>query len=118
MRIETRRSSAPTIVAVNETVIASADIAREVQNHAGGSAVAAWEAATRALVVRELLSQRARALALVPEPRTENGLRETDEEALIRMLLEAEVRTPMAEEEDCRRYYKANLARFRSPDLY
>lgn len=118
MRIETRRSSAPKIVAVNEAVIASADIAREVQNHEGGSPVTAWEAATRALVVRELLSQRARALGLVPEPRSENGLRETDEEALIRMLLEAEVRTPTAGEADCRRYYKANLARFRSPDLY
>jgi peptidyl-prolyl cis-trans isomerase C len=118
MHIETRRSSAPKIVAVNEAVIASADIAREVQNHEGGSPVTAWEAATRALVVRELLSQRARALGLVPEPRSENGLRETDEEALIRMLLEAEVRTPTAGEADCRRYYNANLARFRSPDLY
>ena len=118
MRIETKRSSAPAIVAVNDAIIASADIAREVQNHEGGSPVTAWEAATRALVVRELLSQRARALELVPEPRSENGLRETDEEALIRMLLEAEVRTPTAEEADCRRYYTANLARFRSPDLY
>ena len=118
MRIETKRSSAPEIVAVNETIIASADIAREVQNHEGGSPVIAWEAATRALVVRELLSQRARVLGLMPEPRSENGLRETDEEALIRMLLEAEVRTPTADEPDCRRYYNANLARFRSPDLY
>jgi peptidyl-prolyl cis-trans isomerase C len=118
MRLETKRSSAPKIVAVNEAVIASADIAREVQNHEGGSPVGAWEAATRALVVRELLSQRAHALYLVPEPRSENGLRETDEEALIRMLLEAEVKTPTAEETDCRRYYKSNLARFRSPDLY
>ena len=118
MRIETRRSSAPKIVAVNEAVIASADIAREVQNQEGISPVVAWEAATRALVVRELLSQRARALGLVAEPRSEGGLRETDEEALIRMLLEAEVRTPSAEEADCRRYYGSNLARFRSPDLY
>ncbi len=118
MRVETRRSSRPAIVAVNEAVIASADIAREVQNHEGASPIIAWEAATRALVVRELLSQRALALGLVAEPRSENGLRETDEEALIRMLLEAEVKTPTAEEADCRRYYQSNLARFRSPDLY
>ncbi len=118
MRTGTMRSSAPKIVAVNEAVIASADIAREVQNHEGISPVVAWEAATRALVVRELLSQRARALDLVAEPRSEGGLRETDEEALIRMLLEAEVQTPSAEEADCRRYYQSNLARFRSPDLY
>src|SRR6266567_1783975 len=102
MRVETRRSSRPAIVAVNEAVIASADIAREVQNHEGASPIIAWEAATRALVVRELLSQRALALGLVAEPRSENGLRETDEEALIRMLLEAEVKTPTAEEADCR----------------
>ena len=118
MRIETKRSFAPKFVAVNEAVIANADIAREVQNHEGISPVVAWEAATRALVVRELLSQRARALDLVAAPRSENGLRETDEEALIRMLLEAEVSTPSAEEADCRRYYRSNLARFRSPDLY
>jgi peptidyl-prolyl cis-trans isomerase C len=118
MRFEPKRSSGPKIVAVNEALIASADIAREVQNHEGASPVVAWEAATRALVVRELLSQRARAIGLVAEPRSENGLRETEEEALIRMLLEAEVTTPSAEEADCRRYYQSNLARFRSPDLY
>lgn len=118
MRIETMRSSAPKIVAVNDAVIANADIAREVQNHGGPSPISAWEAATRALIVRELLSQRAEELGLVPEPHSENGLRETGEEALIRMLLEAEVKTPMAEEADCRRYYQSNLARFRSPDLY
>jgi peptidyl-prolyl cis-trans isomerase C len=118
MRIDTMRSSASAIVAVNETIIDSADIAREVQNHHGGSPVSAWEAATRALVVRQLLSQRARALGIVAEPRSENGLRETEEEASIRMLLEAEVKTPTAREEDCRRYYQANLERFRSFDLY
>lgn len=118
MRANIIRSSASTIVAVNEAVIASADIAREVQNHDGVSPVAAWEAATRALVVRELLSQRAHALGLVAAPRSADGLRETDEEALIRTLLEAEVKTPTATEADCHRYYRSNLARFRSPDLY
>ena len=34
MRIEARRSSAPTILAVNEAVIASADIARVIQQMA------------------------------------------------------------------------------------
>jgi peptidyl-prolyl cis-trans isomerase C len=106
------------VVAVNEAVIANADIAREVQNHEGISAMAAWTAATRALVVRQLLAQRARVLGLVAEPRSANGLRETDEEALIRALLEAEVKTPKADEAACRRYYQSNLERFRSPDLY
>jgi peptidyl-prolyl cis-trans isomerase C len=118
MRINTVRASAPRFVTVNGAVIASADIAREVQNHQGSSPASAWEAATRALVVRQLLSQRAASLGLVAEPRSENGLRETPEEALIRMLLEAEVKTPTAEEADCRRYYQSNLSRFRSRDLY
>ncbi len=119
MRINTIRSSAAsTTVAVNEAVIAAADIAREVQNHAGGSPQQAWTEATRALVIRELLLQRARSLELVAEPRSEDGLRETEEEALIRMLLAAEIRTPTADEASCRRYYQSNLALFRSPDLF
>jgi peptidyl-prolyl cis-trans isomerase C len=118
MRTMTLRSSVSKTVAVNDAVIASADIAREVQNHAGTTPKQAWDEATRALVVRELLLQRARALQLAAEPQSDNGLRETDDEALIRVLLETEVRTPKADEATCRRYYQANQARFRSPDLF
>jgi peptidyl-prolyl cis-trans isomerase C len=105
-------------VSVNAVVIQAAAIAREVQYHAGGSPKAAWDEATRALVIRELLLQRARALGLPVAPRTANGLRETEEEALIRALLEAEVHTPTADEASCRRYHTANPRRFRSPDLF
>ncbi len=105
-------------VAVNTIVIDDAAIAREVQNHPEASPRDAWEAATRALVVRELLLQRTRALGLAADPRTEDGLRETEEEAQIRALLEAEIHTPTADEASCRRYYAANPARFRSPDLF
>lgn len=107
-----------TQIAVNDVVIANAAIAREVQNQEGASPRAAWDAATRALVVRELLAQRARTLGIAADPQTVDGLRETEEEARIRALLEKEVRTPVAEEADCRRYYAANLQRFRSPDLF
>ncbi|MDA8247765.1 MAG: peptidylprolyl isomerase [Rhodospirillales bacterium] len=113
-----RPSAARPVVAVNDAVIASAAIAREVQNHAGASPAEAWQAATRALVVRELLLQRARALGLVAAPRAGGGLRETEEEALIRELLDREVQTPRADEATCRRYYDAHPARFRSPDLF
>ncbi|HQT79103.1 MAG TPA: peptidylprolyl isomerase [Rhodopila sp.] len=118
MRTVTLRTSTPTAIAVNDAVIASTDIAREVQNHAGESPKQAWEEATRALVVRQLLLQRARTLGLAAEPQTVDGLRETQDEALIRTLLEADVRTPTADEANCRRYYQANLARFRSLDLF
>jgi peptidyl-prolyl cis-trans isomerase C len=118
MRMVTLRNSTAPVIAVNDVVIANAEIAREVQNHAGADARQGWTEATRALVVRELLAQRARALGLVAEPQTLDGLRETEEEALIRALLEAEVRTPRADEAVCRRYYLTNPARFRGPDLF
>jgi peptidyl-prolyl cis-trans isomerase C len=119
MRINTMRAATPpTTIAVNGAVIAPADIGREVQNHAGFSPRQAWDEATRALVIRALLLQRASVLQLIAEPRSDAGLRETEEEALIRVLLETEVRTPTADEATCRRYYQSNLARFRSPDLY
>ncbi len=105
-------------VSVNGVIIANGDIAREVQNHEGASPAAAWQAATRALVVRELLLQRAATLGLTPAPRTEDGVRETEEEALIRALLGAEVRTPTADDDACRRYYQSNLSRFHGPDLF
>lgn len=103
---------------VNDVTISHPTIAREVQNHQAESPAVAWQQATRALVVRELLLQRARALDLVPEPRTEDGARETDEESLIRLLLEREVITPKADDAVCRRYYDGNPARFHSPDLF
>lgn len=118
MRTVISHSAPRPVVAVNGVVIAGADIAREVQNHAGGSPRQAWDEATRALIVRELLRQRARTVGVVAEPRVQEGLRETEEEALIRALIEAEVRTPTADEPTCRRYYRANPTRFRSPDLF
>lgn len=119
MRIAIQHPQAARVtVAVNGVVIPAAAIAREVQNHPEDSPQAAWAAATRAVVVRELLLQRAHALGLVAEPRSEEGMRETEDEALIRALLEAEIHTPRADEATCRRYHAANRARFRGPDLY
>lgn len=105
-------------VAVNDAVIANADIAHEVQNHTGRSPYEAWHEATRALVIRQLLLQRAHILGLTATPRSEAGLCEAEEEALIRTLLETEVRTPTASEAECRRYYEANRGKFRSPELF
>jgi peptidyl-prolyl cis-trans isomerase C len=105
-------------VTVNDMPIAEATIAREAQNHEAESPEKAWEQATRALVIRELLLQRARALEIMAEPRMQGGARETDEEALIRLLLEREVRTPTADDAVCRRYYDTHQANFRAPDQF
>jgi peptidyl-prolyl cis-trans isomerase C len=105
-------------VMVNDVAIPHATIAREVQNHQADSPALAWQQAIRALVIRELLLQRAHALKLTPDPHTEAGAREMDEESLIRLLLEREVITPKADDAVCRRYYDSNPGRFCSPDLF
>ena len=46
------------------------------------------------------------------------GRRETEEEALIRGLIEQEVTTPEPDEETCRRYYAKNRRLFRSQPIY
>jgi peptidyl-prolyl cis-trans isomerase C len=109
----------PVVVSVNGAVIAREAIAREIQNHSADSPLAAWQQAARALVVRELLLQEAERLGVVAEPATdEAGRRETDEEALIRALVEREVVTLEPDESECRRVYNRHPSRFRSPDIY
>lgn len=108
----------PKPVSVNGVAIPRAEIAREVQNHPAGKPIEAWLAAARALVVRELLLQEARRLAIVPAPLSDgDGRRETDEEAIVRQLVEQEVVTPAPDDATCRRVYEANPQRFRTSDL-
>ncbi len=110
---------ARTRISVNGTVIPHDLISREVQNHPAATPAAAWSAAARALVVRELLLQEARRRGVSPEPESDDeGRRETDDEAMIRALVEQEVVTPEPDDETCRRYYSQNQHRFRSRDLY
>ena len=107
------------IVSVNGVIISNDEIARETQNHPANRPIDAWALAARALVVRELLLERARDLGLGPVPACDaEGRRETDEEALIRGLIETEVATPVPDPATCRRYYERNAARFRSADLF
>jgi len=105
-------------IRVNGVAIAEAEIAREAQHHEATSAKAALAEAARALTVRALLLQRAAELGLVAAPLSQDGGRETEEEALIRAVLEAEVRAPVATEAECRRHYETHPRRFRSPDLF
>ncbi len=112
-------SGRPVPVTVNGVAIARDAIQREMQHHPAEKPIAAWQQAARALVIRELLLQRARHLGLTPEPITDGeGRRETDDEALLRALVEREIAAPEPDDESCRRYYDNNKARFRSPDIY
>jgi peptidyl-prolyl cis-trans isomerase C len=113
------RGARPNVVSVNGVAIAREAIAQEVQNHPARKPIEAWQAAARALVVRELLLQQARRLGIVTKPQRDAAdRRETEDEALIRGLIEHEVRTPEPDEEICRRYYEQNRHRFRSPAIH
>jgi len=109
----------PVAVSVNGVAIARDAIQREMQHHPASKPIAAWQQATRALVIRELLLQRAKHLGIVPEPLSdESGRHETDDEALMRSVVEQEVVVPEPDDATCRRYYLKNQQRFRSPEIY
>lgn len=94
-------------ITVNEKVIGEREIAHETQYHPADTFERARRKAAEALVVRELLLQRAGRLMV-----EEDGA-----EARIEALIAREVKIPRADAETCRRYYQTHLGRFRSPDL-
>ena len=108
-------------VTVNGDVISAADIAAEAQNHDApkGKPGLAWKKAARALVVRKLMLQEAKSRQLDAEPReVAPGKFETEEESLIRAVMEEAIVPEDAPEEDLRKAYDANPERFRAPSLF
>jgi peptidyl-prolyl cis-trans isomerase C len=106
-------------ISVNGVVIDRRAIAREAQNHQASKPVLAWQAAARALVIRQLLIGEAQRLSIEAEPlRDDRGRRETEEEAQIRALIEREVQLPRISGENCRIYYDNNRARFRAKTIW
>ena len=74
---------------------------------------------TEGRVRREELVQEARRLGIEASPDAgSNGKTETPEDCTIRLLIEREVSTPSAGEEECRRFYENNPARFRSEPIW
>lgn len=106
-------------VSVDGVVIPSKAIAAEVQNFPSRNPGEGWLAAARALAIRELLLQEARRLNIVAEPKTDaDGREETADDALVRGLIEREVRVPIADEATSHRFYENNRRRFTSAALY
>lgn len=106
-------------VTVNGEVVPQALIAAEAQNHPAPREKPglAWRAAARALAVRALLLQEARRRGLVAEPEALGaGQHETEEEALIRALVEAEAATPT--EDEIHAAWARDPSRFRSAPLW
>ncbi|MCB1494359.1 MAG: peptidylprolyl isomerase [Bauldia sp.] len=111
-------SRGPTIVSVNGSVIPNSDIVREIQYHPAATPTESWRLAAEAMVLRVLLLDEARREGIVASPLADDrGRRETEDEALIRVLLEQAVHIPSPTEAELRRYYDANVAKFRAAEL-
>ncbi len=100
-------------VIVNGITIPEGDIGIEMQYHPADTADESWFQAAQSLVIKKLLLQKAEALSLAASPLDE----ESEEEALIRALVEKEVALPKCTEEDCQQYFDANADQFKSPTI-
>lgn len=100
-------------IKVNGVGIAQEDIARELQYHPASTRQEAVFLASQALVLRELLRQRANALNI--NVKAMDG--ESEEEAVTRVLIEREVVMPSADQATCRQYFENNRQRFASAPL-
>ncbi len=108
-------------ITVNGEAISAEAIAAEAQNHPAPKSKPglAWTAAARALAVRALLLQEARRRALVADPREVGaGRTETDDEALIRQVLDAALDPVPPTEAAVLAVYRAVPSRWRAPTLY
>ncbi|MFP4273611.1 MAG: peptidylprolyl isomerase [Paracoccaceae bacterium] len=110
----------PDLVVNGETVPHTA-VAAEAQNHSAprGKPGLAWRKAASAVAVRTLLLQEARRRGLDPAPEEIGpGRFETDEEALIRGLLDRVVTVEAPSEAAIRAEWARDPARFRAPPLW
>lgn len=103
---------------VNNTVLDDDAIRAEARLHAG--APDPESAARRSLAVRELLLQRAGALGLLESGAAREAVafasRDAEDDVIAR-LLDAEVATPKATPDECRRHFDAHPERYHSGDL-
>jgi peptidyl-prolyl cis-trans isomerase C len=106
-------------VRVNGVEITPEAIGEEIQHHPAPDAETAWVEAARALAVRELLLQEARRMGLSADAMAdEAGRVEIEDDAVIRSLLDHAVEPAAPTEGECRRYYDANVDRFRTAELF
>lgn len=106
---------------VNGETVPQAVIATETQNHTApsGKPGIAWRKAARAVAVRTLLLQEARRRGLRADPAEIGpGRYETDEEALIRGLLDQAVEMSPPAEEAVHTEWARDPERFRAPPLW
>lgn len=95
------------MISVNGVAIDREAIGREMQNHPAGSRDDAERMAATALVIRELLVQRA----------TQREVAGASEDERIANLVDHEVRIPEPTDEEVARYYRRNSLRFMTSPL-
>ncbi len=111
----------PAPLVVNGVTVPAKVVAAEAQNHAApkNQPEIAWRKAANAVAMRTLLLQEARRRGIRPEPaEVGQGRFETEEEALIRGLLDAAVEVSPATEDEIRAEWARNPERFRAPPLW
>lgn len=108
----------PGCIRVNGERIGETAIAREAQNHPASSPDEAWREAALALAVRQILLNEARRLKIEPEPESVDGKIETDDDAMIRQLIDRQVCVPRPDKKSCERYFQSNKAKFFTADLF
>jgi peptidyl-prolyl cis-trans isomerase C len=108
-------------VVVNGEIIPLAAVAAEAQNHAApkDKPGISWRKAAQALAIRTLLLQEGRARGLVAEPEELSpGRVETEDEALIRVLLDDALAIPPITDAEIRSEWARDPDRFRSAPLW
>ena len=106
---------------INGETVPHAAVAAEVQNHNApkGKPGIAWRKAANAVAMRTLLLQEAHRRGLTPDPAEVGpGRFETDEEALIRGLLDLAVETTPPSDSAVLAEWTRDPSRFRSPPLW
>lgn len=108
-----------TPIKLNGVALPPQMIAAEAQHHPSRTPAIAYQAAARAIIIRTLLLEEAKRAGITSEAEIVSpGKRELDDEANIRALVEARIPVNEPDEAQCRAFYEADPARFRSPDLY
>jgi len=108
-------------VVVNGETVPHATVAAEAQNHTApaGKPGIAWRKAANAVAVRTLLLQEARRREIAADPQEVGpGRVETEEEALIRGLLEVAVVPEPPTEAEIHAEWARDPSRFRAPPLW
>ncbi|OAN81289.1 peptidase [Jannaschia sp. EhC01] len=106
---------------VNGELVPHAVVAAETQNQNApeGKPGIAWRKAAKAIAIRTLLLQEAKARKLTPDPQEVGpGRFETEEEALIRGLLDQAIDIAGPSEDAVKAEWERDPTRFRSPPLW